>query len=105
MKTLATLFLIAAAILATHLVSAAGRNDRPSGVAEARWIPISERFGFVIEPSDSTSAANQSRQIPVVPPEAVPAELRPPLKGYFVVKTDAGWRRLVAADPAELSRL
>lgn len=105
MKTFATLLLIAAAILATHLVRAAGRNDRPPAVAEADWIPISERFGFVIAPSDPLPGANQSRQILVVPPEAVPAELSPLLKGYFVVKTDAGWRHLVAADPAELSRL
>lgn len=94
MKTLAMLVLITAAILATHLVTAAARNDRPSGVAEADWIPISERLGFVITPTDSLPAANQSPQLLLIPPEAVPGELRPPLKGYFVVRTDAGWQRL-----------
>jgi hypothetical protein len=105
MKTLAMLVLIAAAILATHLVTAAAQNDRPPSVAEADWIPISERLGFVITPADSPTGANQSRQLLLIPPEAVPAELRPPLKGYFVVKTDAGWQRLVVVNPFELSKL
>jgi hypothetical protein len=105
MKTLAMLVLIAAAILATHLVTAAARNDRPFGVAEADWIPISERLGFVMTPTDSLSDPNQSRQLLLIPPEAVPAELRPPLKGCFAAKTDAGWQRLVVINPFELSKL
>jgi hypothetical protein len=70
MKTFATLLLIAAAILATHFVSAAGQNDRPPAVAERDWIQISERFGFVVTPSNPLPAANQPRQLLVVPPEA-----------------------------------
>jgi hypothetical protein len=105
MKTLITLVLIVAAILTTHLVTAAGPGDRPHDVEETHWIPISERFGFVVAPKTPMADARLSRQILVAPPEVLSAEHMPPLKGYFVVKTEAGWRRLVAEAPFELSQL
>ncbi|HEY7639524.1 MAG TPA: hypothetical protein VH814_07340 [Steroidobacteraceae bacterium] len=101
MKTLAVFGFIAAALVAAHLVIAAGQSDRPSSVAEAHWVPISERFGFVIEPTGPATRAQAGP--PYLP--ALPAELMPPLRGYFVVKTATGWRRLAVVDPAELSKL
>jgi len=97
MKALAVLAFVAAAIPAAQLVTAAGGSDRPSQVLESDWIPISERFGFVIDPD-----SNESPTPPALP---LPAELMPPVKGYFVVKTDAGWRRLAVVNPVELARL
>jgi hypothetical protein len=105
MKALVTLVLIIAAILATHLVTAAGLNDRPLAVAATDWIPISERFGFVIAPRDPVTGRPQPSQPPYATPGGMPAEFMPPLKGYFVVKTDTGWRRVATPDPLELSRL
>lgn len=105
MKKLATLALIAAALLTAHLVLAAVLNDRPLGVAERDWIAISDRFGFVLEQKGPAAAVTDSPQLLIVPPNALPAELMPPVKGYFVVKTDAGWRRLTAVDPFEISKL
>lgn len=105
MKTLITLVLIVAAILTTHLVTAAGRDDRPHGVEKTHWIAISERFGFVVAAKTPMADASLSRQILGAPPDVLSADLRPPLKGYFVVKTEAGWRRLVAEAPFELSQL
>lgn len=94
MKTLATLVLIAAvAILATHVVTAGSSYDRPAAVAETNWISLSDRFGFVI---DEASPAGNA---------LLPAELMPPAKGHFVVKTAAGWRRLAVTAPPDLSKL
>jgi hypothetical protein len=105
MKKLVTLALIAAALLTAHLVAAAVRSDRPLGVAEHDWISISERFGFVLDQKSPAGTLIDSRQLLIVPPDVLVPELMPPVKGYFVVKTDAGWRRLTAIDPVEMSNL
>jgi hypothetical protein len=106
MKKLATLALIAAALLTAHLVAAAVRSDRPLGVAEHDWISISERFGFVLDQKSPAAAVGADLgQLLIVPPDALVPELMPPVKGYFVVKTDAGWRRLTAVNPVEMSNL
>lgn len=80
------------------MVGAAERQDRPAGVAEKDWIHISERFGFVVENTTVWPLANSSRQVLIAPPETVSAEHMPPAKGYFVVKTSAGWRRVTIAE-------
>jgi hypothetical protein len=72
--------------------------DRPAGISEEHWIQISERLGFVLDEQAVQPAANQSRQILLAPPEHVSAELLPPAKGYFVVKTPEGWRRIAIAE-------
>ena len=95
MKTFATLLLIAAAALAANLATAAGENDRPLAVEEVNWIPISERLGFVVTPDPHERAGHS----------ALSVELMPPLKGYFVVKTAGGWRRMSVINPVELSKL
>ena len=105
MKKLAMLALIGAALLTGHLVAAAVRDDRPPGVAEHDWIAISDRFGFVVEQKGPAASVTDSRQILIVPPDALPSELMPPVKGYFVVKMGAAWRRLAAVNPVEISKL
>ena len=72
--------------------------DRPTGIAKEHWIPISERLGFVLDEQAVQPAANQSRQVLIAPPDRVSAELLPPAKGYFVVKTPEGWRRIPIAE-------
>ena len=72
--------------------------DRPAGIAKEDWIQISERLGFVLDEQAAQPAANQSRQILIAPPGRVSAELMPPAKGYFVVKTSEGWRRIAIAE-------
>ena len=100
MKTLAVLVLSLAAILAIQSVSAADNADRPAGVEERHWIPISERLGFVV-------LAQKPPQVRItavpLPSGIVSAELMPPEKGYFVVKTSMGWRRLVVTDATDLT--
>jgi hypothetical protein len=80
------------------IASANDAKDRPSGVEGKNWISISDRFGFVIDEKGARPSANSSRQVLIAPPEAVSAELMPPAKGYFVVKTATGWRRVAMAE-------
>jgi hypothetical protein len=72
--------------------------DRPAGISKEHWIQMSERLGFVLDEQAAQPAANLSRQILLAPPEHVSAELLPPAKGYFVVKTSEGWRRIAIAE-------
>jgi hypothetical protein len=108
MKSLAVVVLSLAATLAAHSSSAADAADRPVGVEARYWIPISERLGFVVLPPKkqfppvvAQGAQGTSSLIPSS--EAVSAELMPPEKGYFVLKTPTGWRRLVVADATDLT--
>ena len=100
MKTLAAFVLSLAATFATHAACAAGSADRPAGVEDRHWIPISERLGFVVlaqkPPQVRTTA------VPL-PSGIVSAVLMPPEKGYFVVKTTTGWHRLVVTDASDLT--
>ena len=88
----ATIFFIATTALASE------QADRPVGISKEHWIQISERLGLVLDEQAVQPAANQSRQILIAPPEHVSAELLPPAKGYFVVKTPEGWRRIAIAE-------
>jgi hypothetical protein len=93
----ATKFALVAALFVAAIALANELPDRPAGISKEHWIPISERLGFVLEQAVQPSA-NQSRQILIAPPEHVSAELLPPAKAYFVVKTTEGWRRLAMAE-------
>jgi hypothetical protein len=108
MKTLAVVAFSLAATFVTHSLSAADNIDRPVGVEARYWIPISERLGFVVLPPKkqfppvvAQGAQGTSSLIPS--PETVSAELMPPEKGYFVLKTPTGWRRLVVTDASDLT--
>ena len=87
-----------ALVLSATIALATDRADRPTGIAKEHWIQISERLGFVLDEQAVQSAGNQSRQVLIAPPEHVSAELLPPAKGYFVVKTSEGWRRIAIAE-------
>ena len=100
MKTLAALVRGLAATFGTQCVSAADNAERPAGIEERNWIPISERLGFVVlaqKPPPGRITA-----VPL-PSGIVSAELMPPEKGYFVVKTSMGWRRLVVTDASDVT--
>lgn len=106
MKKLA--WVVLSGIALTVLVaSAAEQQERPAGVDERDWVQISERFGFVVDEAPVVPGGiTDSRQLLIVPPDAVSSVLMPPTKGYFVVKTPMGWRRVaIAADPAEFMPL
>lgn len=92
------LLIVAAIVFAAGMAQAIDQPDRPAGVAEKDWVQISERLGFVLDQQGIQPAANQSRQILIAPPERVSAELLPPAKGYFVVKTPGGWQRIVISE-------
>jgi len=53
----------------------AATSDRPSGVAERNWIPVSNRFGFVISAPE---------EAPVVPADPQALFLAPTARGYFI---------------------
>jgi hypothetical protein len=100
MKVLTVLALMFASVFTANFALGAAGADRPSDVAAKDWIPISEKLGFVVVTPKSTSIplAVEDGQILLAPPGVLSAELMPPAKGYFVVKTATGWQRLVIAD-------
>lgn len=98
------LLVLICAILASPVSLAADDADRPAGVEAQNWLPISVRPAFVVVPeNDRPHIAGASRQVLLADPGRVSANLQPPKKGYFVIKTEAGWLRVVVAEPSELA--
>jgi hypothetical protein len=98
---------IAAVMMAIGVACMAGAADessRPPGVRTQDWIRIGDRLGFVLTASDGSMVRGSYEQILLAAPENVAADLMPPAKGYFVIQTPTGWRRIVIADPTELTR-
>ena len=103
MKALTGVLLAIGLLLTVHGACAADDSDRPPGVEARNWISITERLGFVV--------LNERKEFPLalpagtllVAPENVSAEHAAPRKGYFVVKTDAGWLRLTVTEPSDLA--
>jgi hypothetical protein len=90
------LTLLVATMLSQSVSFAADEGDRPAGVESKDWMPISERFGFVVvSEKDLPRAVGGSRQLLLADPDRLSAELQPPKKGYFVIKTQTGWQRVV----------
>ena len=81
----------------------AADDDRPLGVDEQNWLPISDKFGFVVVAEKSERSGPGSRQVLLADPARVSADLMPPKKGYFVIKTKAGWQRVVISDVSEVA--
>jgi hypothetical protein len=102
MKTLIVLIASVAVLALAHSATAEGTDARPAGVAEKNWISISDRLGFIVVAQEHVPTLSGSRQILIAPADNVSAELMPPTKGYFVVRTETGWRRLVVSEPSEL---
>jgi hypothetical protein len=89
-------------LLLTLLASAAPAvepSDRPDHVDARQWIRISEGFGFVVVEQPGTPQGAQSRQLLLADPSKVSAQHMPPKKGYFVIRTSAGWQPVVITEP------
>lgn len=104
MKLLAVLILVIASALAAQLTSGADDSNRPVDVEPENWIAISENLGFVVVASRGVPL-DRSRQLLLVPPEALSSALLPPVKGYFMAKGQYGWQRLSMAEPMEFTPL
>jgi hypothetical protein len=85
------LVLLPAAIISAAVVlpSALGQGapDLPPGVREADWKPISDSLGVVLVPSQPGIILNVGPGQPRI------------VGGYFMVKQDNVWRRLVVIGP------
>jgi len=104
MKASILLALICATLASPVSFAADDTADRPAGVEAKNWLPISDRLGFVVVPEkDWPRIIGGSRQVLLADPDRVSANLQPPKKGYFVIKTEAGWQRVVVAEPSELA--
>jgi hypothetical protein len=94
---------VLAALFTVHAAFAADENDRPNGIEAHNWLPISDRLGFVVLAEKEGRLIQGSRQVLIADPERVSAGLMPPKKGYFVIKTKAGWQRVVVSDLPEVA--
>jgi hypothetical protein len=90
MKAIAASLLILASVLALHFASGASAGDRPAGVDERDWIPVSDKMGFVV---------TTPRIVPMPMPERQVLLLTSPPEGYFMVHTGNVWQRLTIKDP------
>lgn len=75
--------------------------DRPIGIEAKDWIPVSDKLGFVVvgmaEPALRIIQQPDSRLLlNKVAPEA-------PVAGYFMIKAENGWCRLVVLTPADIA--
>ncbi len=90
MKAIAASLLILASVLAIHLALGASGPDRPAGVEERDWIPVSDKMGFVV---------TTPRIYPVPMPDRQVLLLTGPVEGYFMVHTGNVWQRIIVNDP------
>lgn len=90
MKVIYTAVLIIVFGLAIHVASGASSPDRPAGVAERDWIPVSDKMGFVV---------TSPRLFPIPMPDRQVLLLTGPAEGYFMVHTGNVWQRLAIKDP------
>jgi hypothetical protein len=90
MKVIYTAVLIIAFGLAIHVASGASSPDRPAGVAERDWIPVSDKMGFVVTTPHYYPGLGGGDQ---------PLLLTPPAEGFFMVRTRNGWQRIIIQDP------
>jgi len=86
MKAIAAALLILASVLA---LGASG-PDRPAGVEERDWIPVSDKMGFVV---------TTPHMYPLPAMDKQPLLLTPPTEGYFMVRSGIGWQRITIKDP------
>jgi hypothetical protein len=80
---------VAISLVVIPLVRGQGVPDRPPGVAGGAWIPLNARLGFVVAPAE--------KAIPNAGGNAL--LLAPPVAGYFMIKGETGWSRVVIAEP------
>jgi hypothetical protein len=90
MKLIAATLLILASVLTLHFANGASSPDRPAGVDDRDWIPVSDKMGFVV---------TTPHTYPLAPLDKQPLLLAPPAEGYFMVHTGNVWQRLTIRDP------
>jgi hypothetical protein len=83
--------LVAISLGVIPLVRSQGVPDRPQGVAVGAWIPLNARLGFVVAPPATDKA------VPGVAGNAL--LLAPPVAGFFMIKGETGWSRVVITEP------
>lgn len=112
--------IIGAAIAATAIVSfvaiSGDAPDRPAGVSAREWIPITDSFGIVLMQTHTpvtgsgdelekiegpNGAIVQPRGVSLSTPPSTMLLLRPPVGGYFMVKSAGGWTRLIVVEPVK----
>lgn len=77
---------------------AAEPASRPAGVSAENWVQVSDRLGIVL--SDVSVPVVAAPRNPTTGAQSGgPLLLKPPVSGYFMVKTAGGWTRLVIAEP------
>ena len=82
--------LVTISLVVMPLVRGQGVPDRPQGVSAGAWIPLNPRLGFVVAPADNG-------QVHIAGGNAL--VLAPPVAGYFMIKGETGWSRVVITDP------
>lgn len=107
----ASILLVTTSMVLSSTVGAGPPADRPSGVAESDWVPISSSLGLVLvhprRVGDSTNdcacykkgLCGSCAPVSVGPPDTTILLLAPPTEGYLMVKRGSGWVRLVIVDP------
>jgi len=90
MKIFIAALLVLTSVLTIHFALGAGSTDRPAGVAAQNWILINDKLGLVLMPSDTPQVAVPDKQ---------PLLLTPVATGYFMARSNIGWRRLVIVEP------
>jgi len=90
MKASAASLLILASVLTIHFAVGASSPDRPAGVEERNWIPVSDKMGFVV---------TTPRIFPQPVMDKQPLLLTGPAEGYFMVRAGNAWQRIIIKDP------
>ncbi|MEO6080086.1 MAG: hypothetical protein ABIQ86_09950 [Steroidobacteraceae bacterium] len=111
-KHLAYASIVVALLSLSYLSISADSPNRPEGVTEENWVPVSDRLGIVLVQGPSVvvqgpGVAVQGPDGIVIEPRSplpasqngLPLLLKPPVGGYFMVKRASGWTRLVVFEP------
>ncbi|MEO6186428.1 MAG: hypothetical protein ABIP38_06195 [Steroidobacteraceae bacterium] len=103
MKRLAYVPIAVLLLSLSYFSFSADSPSRPVGVTAENWVPVSDRLGLVLVQGEALVAAPV-----VVAPGQLPGSanrpdmallLKPPVRGYFMVKGAGGWTRLVVIEP------
>ncbi|HEY6620184.1 MAG TPA: hypothetical protein VIY68_11595 [Steroidobacteraceae bacterium] len=90
MKPIAAVLLILVSVLTIHFANGASPPDRPAGVAERDWIPVSDKMGFVVTSPHLYPGPGGDSQVLL---------LTPPAEGYFMIHNRNGWHRIIVENP------
>jgi hypothetical protein len=90
MKAITATLLILVSVLTIHFALGAPTPDRPPGVAERDWMPVSDKMGFVV---------TTPHYYPGLGGGVQPLLLTPPAEGYFMIRNRNGWHRIIIENP------